>query len=162
MLLDINPHTKVTAGGREKTHTLYIKKKKFLQKKKREETGALERKRELVLSTAGQFVLKPFKLWKELRNVFPGAGGRGLRGPWADCLRRQPREHSSGRGAWCLGSLDKEVNQWPQAAAPQQAGSVSRRNGAEDAREATQRGPPTPRPVKESRRQRTHTVGLHE
>lgn len=33
-----------------------------------------------MLSTAGQFVLKPFKLWKGLRNVFPGAGGRMPRG----------------------------------------------------------------------------------
>lgn len=37
-------------------------------------------RKELVLSTAGQFVLKPFKLWKVLRNVFPGAGGSGPRG----------------------------------------------------------------------------------
>lgn len=94
-----------------------------------------------MLSTAGQFVLKPFKLWKELRNVFPGAGGRGLRGPCADCLHGQLREHSRGRGAWCLGSLDKEVSQWPQATALLRAGRVSPGNGGRRGeRDVMQRG----------------------
>ena len=105
----------MTAGGWEKTHTHNIKKNSFREKKEREKRQEQWRgRKELVLSTASQFVLKPFKLWKELRNVFPGAGGRGLRGPSADCLHRQWREHSRGRGAWCLGSPDKEVSPWPR------------------------------------------------
>lgn len=74
----------MTAGGREKNpYTQHQKKKKIpLEKKKKREKRQehWRGRKELVLSTAGQFVLKPFKLWKELRNVFPGAGGGGPRG----------------------------------------------------------------------------------
>lgn len=117
MLLNINPHTKVTAGGRERSHTHNIKKKKKIpleEKKEREERQERWRgRKELELSAAGQFVLKPFKLWKELRNVFPGAGGRGLRGcnppcagsaeaaPWSGTFQREGHlDKGGGSGLW--------------------------------------------------------------
>lgn len=69
-----------------------------------------------MLSTAGQFVLKPFKLWKGLRNVFPGAGGSGL---WGVCTSGiacagncSVCEHSRGVGL-ILEKPQKEVSQWP-------------------------------------------------
>lgn len=152
----------MTAGGWEKTHTHNIKKNSFREKKEREKRQEQWRgRKELVLSTAGQFVLKPFKLWKELRNVFPGAGDRGLRGPCADCLHRQWREHARVRGAWCLGSPDKAVSPWPRL----QPYWVSRGAGGGRGGERDVRQPGgslhTRFSMKEARRQRTHSVGLH-
>lgn len=108
--------------------------KNSFSRKKREKRQERQRgRKELVLSTAGQFVLKPFKLWKELRNVFPGAGGSGPRGPHTrspyppppqDCLEvglLHGAVHSRGRG------ID---NERPRAEAPPRTGDWGRPGAA--------------------------------
>lgn len=105
--------------------------------KKREKRQERQRgRKELVLSTAGQFVLKPFKLWKELRNVFPGAGGNGPRGPHTRSPSPSPtppppRLPSGGTAPWsCAFQREGHPQREAQGRGPTQSRGLGRPGAA--------------------------------
>lgn len=62
MLLNINPHTKVTAGGREETHTHNIKKNSCRKKKKERRDRSSERKKGISAVNSRSVCLKTFQM----------------------------------------------------------------------------------------------------